>query len=327
MPEKSNSPTLRSPHLRLAAVFLTLTILFAFPSCGEPEYSDSGDESGTTEITDGGPVGPDEGQDVEPTVDDMEEWPTPPPPVTSGPNTGRGSSPDRGDFVPRYLPPTNPDFAEVERIFREARILEEIAGDLNRNFSLPHDVPIDFMECGEANAFYDPSAKQIHMCYEFVALIAQLNVQYGASREEAGQGIKGALYFTFYHEIGHALVDVLDLPVTGQQEELADELSAFVLTNSGGEEGELLVLNGAKFWLILADARKKAGSSNIPWDEHLTDEQRFYNLTCFLYGSNPSKFSYLVPQMLPQQRAAKCPRDYARLVKGWVHALGPFLKS
>ncbi len=324
MTDKPISPSTRAARTRFALILLTLSLLLALPAC-EPD-ADSGGE-GSTEITDAEAFEPGEVEQIEPAVEDMEEWPTPPPARTQTPGQRPGTSIDRGDFVARYVPTSNPNFAEVERVFREARILEEIAGHLNQTFSLPHDVPIDFRECGEPNAFYDPEAKQIHMCYEFVALIAQLNVQYGGSRAEATEGIKGALYFTFYHEIGHALVDVLDLPVTGQQEELADELSAFVLTHGGNEEGERLVLNGAKFWLLLAAARRKAGEANSPWDEHLSDEQRFFNLTCFLYGSSPSKFSYLVPSMLPPPRAAKCPSDYSRLVKGWVHALGPHLKS
>lgn len=316
----------RTARARLVIVLLTLALLLTAAACeAEPEV---GDDGTTTEITDAeavDTVGDGEVEQVESTAEDMGEWPTPPP-LAEAPGE-RPTSSDRGDFTTRYVRPSNPNFAEVERVFREARILEDIAGNLNRTFSLPHDVPIDFRECGEPNAFYDPQAKSIHMCYEFVALVAQLNLRYGATKEEAVQGIKGALYFTFYHEIGHALVDVLDLPVPGQQEELADELSAFVLTHKGDAEGEALVLNGAKFWLLLADARKRTGEANSPWDEHLTDEQRFYNLTCFLYGSNPSKFAHLVPSMLPPPRAAKCPSDYSRLVKGWVHALGPYLKG
>ncbi|HEX5707989.1 MAG TPA: DUF4344 domain-containing metallopeptidase [Pyrinomonadaceae bacterium] len=327
MSHRRLSPSAKFSRARLYVILLTLFALFSFPAC-EPT-PETGEDGGSTEITDAeavdtGDAG--EVEQIEPTAEDMGEWPTPPPPRTQSP-TSRPDASDRGDFIARYVPVSNPNFAEVERVFREARILEDIAGDLNQTFSLPHDVPINFRECGEPNAFYDPTAKEIHMCYEFVALIAQLNMRYGASREEAVEGIKGALYFTFYHEIGHALVDVLDLPVTGQQEELADELSAFVLTHKRNVEGETLVLNGAKFWLLLADARKKSGEGNSPWDEHLSDEQRFYNLTCFLYGSNPSKFGHLVPSMLPPPRAAKCPADYSRLVKGWVHALGPFLKS
>jgi hypothetical protein len=88
-----------------------------------------------------------------------------------------------------------------------------------------------------------------------------------------------------------------------------------------------MALNGAHFWYLLAQRNRQMGVGQAYWDEHSTSEQRFFNSICWLYGSNPQKYGGLVNTVLPAGRAAKCPNEYRRFVKGWRNALWPFIKS
>jgi len=62
-------------------------------------------------------------------------------------------------------------------------------------------------------------------------------------------------------------------------------------------------------------------------DEHLLQEQRFYNSLCMLYGSNPDKYMMIVDKgYLPKERAARCPTEYQRTVDSWQSLLEPWRK-
>jgi Putative metallopeptidase len=250
-----------------------------------------------------------------------------PPPKPNHPSAGKGTAPDTGDFVPVYEPLSNPAaYRELERVFKEGRVLESVSGQLNEEISLPTDITLSFRECGMVNAFYEPDKHRVSLCYEYVDFFERLFMQSGGTPEDAASGIKGAIYDTLYHEIGHALIHVLDLPVTGREEDVVDQLSTYILVEEGGQEGEEMVLNGAKFWYLLAQRNRQLGQGQQYWDEHSTNEQRFFNTICWLYGSNKQKYSYLVDVVLPRNRADKCPNEYARFVKGWRNVLAPFLK-
>ncbi len=63
------------------------------------------------------------------------------------------------------------------------------------------------------------------------------------------------------------------------------------------------------------------------WDEHSLEEQRFYNLVCWVYGSDPDRFANLVSDhVLPAQRAARCSEDFNGLVAAFNKDLGPHIR-
>lgn len=257
-----------------------------------------------------------------------DEQRVPLPPAGSAPRpNGKQPVSDNGDFIVFYNKVSNPAYENYEQIFKQARLLENVAANLNRELALPANLTLSFTECGMVNAFYSPQERKVAMCYELVDLFRQLYVQSGGTAEDAAKGIAGAVYLTMYHEVGHALVDVLDLPITGAEEVVVDQLSTFILIEQGGERGEMLALNGARFYLLMARQNQQLDAKHPYWDVHATDEQRFFNFACWIYGSNPDKYSYLVDRALPKPRAVGCSDEYRRFVKGWRNALAPFIKS
>ncbi|HEX3531411.1 MAG TPA: DUF4344 domain-containing metallopeptidase, partial [Thermoanaerobaculia bacterium] len=126
-----------------------------------------------------------------------------------------------GSFKVVYGAVRDPHFREIQKIFKETRLLEETAQALNENFVLPYDVTITMTECGEANAFYTPEKKTVALCYELIDDFADrflANARSKKEEEDGGEALAGATMFTLYHELGHAMIDVYDLPVTGKEE-------------------------------------------------------------------------------------------------------------
>jgi len=122
-------------------------------------------------------------------------------------------------------------------------------------------------------------------------------------------------------------VAVLDLPVTGKEEDAVDQLSLFILTD-GSDDGEKAALDGARSFYI-EGRQEKTDVDELPfWDEHSLGEQRFYNIICAVYGQNKAKYSYLVKEgTLPPERAERCEGEYEQIERSWSKLLAPHLKK
>ncbi|HEX8338035.1 MAG TPA: DUF4344 domain-containing metallopeptidase, partial [Pyrinomonadaceae bacterium] len=160
--------------------------------------------------------------------------------ATPAPN-GVAKAQDRGDFrVATREPGADMTPAERQDYEEELKSLRETAEALNKSFSLPHDIFIGFDNCEEANAFYDPEQKKVTVCYELAEDLYESFRKDFKTDEEVDDSVTNATTFVFFHELGHALVDAYDLPITGREEDAVDQLSVLLLAD-GSEEGERMV--------------------------------------------------------------------------------------
>jgi hypothetical protein len=252
--------------------------------------------------------------------------PPKPAPAKPAPHAAKG-----GSFKVAYGPVGTGDYQEIRKVFRETGILEETAQELNKTFALPADVTITMSKCGEANAYYEADKKRITLCYELIDQFSDLflaDAQSDEEQEDAGEAIAGAAMFTLFHELGHALIDLYDLPITGREEDAVDQLATIILLE-GGEDGETAALNGATAFMSEDSEEEEAELAEISyWDEHSLDQQRFYNIVCWTYGKNPGGNKELVEdETLPAERAAQCPAEYERMAKSWDALLSPHIKE
>jgi hypothetical protein len=237
---------------------------------------------------------------------------------------GAPKAEDKGDFkVARRESYSGLSAEERAELADEEKSLEEAAAELNKAFSLPHDILIGFDECDEANAFYDKERKQVTVCYQLAEDLYEAFRGEYKSDEEIDEVVGNATTFVFFHEVGHALVDAYDLPVTGREEDAVDQLSVLVLAD-GTDEGDKTVLDAALSFAAESDSELDELAFA---DEHSLDRQRFYNIICLLYGQNGEKFASLVEDgTLPEGRAERCGDEYARAKKSWDALLAPYMK-
>lgn len=260
------------------------------------------------------------------------EKPAPPPAAQPAPPLAPKRPGDRGDFKVVYGTVKNPDYKELQQIFKDTALFEETVKALNETLALPADVTVTLRECGEVNAFYEPGSRRISMCYELVAAFTELFLADAGTEEEAeaaGVSVAGATLFIFFHEAGHALIDLYDLPITGKEEDAVDQLATLILLEAG-EDGENAALDGASSFLTEEEASEDEEKFEelAFWDEHSLDEQRFYNILCWLYGKDPEGYAYLVEdETLPEARAESCPGEYERMSKAWDTLLEPYVKK
>jgi hypothetical protein len=226
-----------------------------------------------------------------------------------------------GRFRVEYQSAKNPDYANYQKILQDSQLFEEIAKVLNQTLKLPYDVRITIGECGAENAFYDPQEKRLVMCDELLAHFAKTFAPTAKNDTELGEGIIYTTLFVFFHELGHGLIDVYDLPTTGREEDAVDEFSTVLLLEMG-TEGEKAVLNAAH-WFALKGGNQDSDSLAF-WDEHSLDLQRFFGIACLAYGKDPKTFGEFVEAgILPTARADRCSEEYAKKSRSWDALLAP----
>ncbi|RIK10913.1 MAG: hypothetical protein DCC49_01490 [Acidobacteria bacterium] len=226
---------------------------------------------------------------------------------------GQAKQPDRGDFKAVYEAPASAKYQELATTIKQVRFMELLAEWLNESLALPTDVKVAMAECGQPNAFYSADKKAIVICYEMWEFAAQLL--------DSSDDIGNALLFLFVHELGHAVIDLYQLPVTGREEDAADGAATVIMIAGDSPE---IVVSAAKFFDSLSTRRVELNFA----DEHSLDQQRFYNMVCWLYGSNPTKYKNLVTNgTLPQARAERCPDEYKQLERSWDKLLEPYIKN
>lgn len=243
----------------------------------------------------------------------------------------------------RYDEPKSEGLVVVMESLQESKLFEKTAAALNSTLKLPVNLPIVGAECDTINAFYDPEERTITICYELLDYYAGLHVQAAEQVSPDGEvdgdeiitAVLGATEFVLYHEIGHALIDLLELPVTGREEDAVDQLAAVVLLSAEDDASTQAALDGAYAFLLQGEAAKQAqedGEEAVDEsdyaDEHSLDPQRFYNITCWVLGSDPDGFSGLVDSgLMPEARAVRCPQEWAQTSRAWATLLGPYLKK
>ncbi|MEL6646313.1 MAG: DUF4344 domain-containing metallopeptidase [Pseudomonadota bacterium] len=119
----------------------------------------------------------------------------------------------------------------------------------------------------------------------------------------------------FYHELGHAVISEMNVPIFGQEEDAADVMSVLLIDALYEEEAAQALAYDSAFGFI----NDPEGTEEIAyWSTHGPDEQRYYNHVCLFYGANPDERDDLAVELgLPQDRAEYCPEEFDQANSSW----------
>ena len=242
-----------------------------------------------------------------------------------GPASSSSSEEDlEGRFVIEYKSAESDETAAEEDFLRDREILEDFAADMNDFVAIPEDVNVVAEDCDESNAYYDPEAHSITICYELAADERTNFSEAGDSGEELDAEVYQSMVATLYHEAGHALIGELELAVTGREEDVADQMAAYILTID--EESKEYLLTTADSYALSSENKTLDESAFA--DVHSLDEQRSANFLCYVYGSDEDNFAYLVDdEILDADRAETCGYEFEQLVDAWDTLLAPYVRA
>lgn len=123
----------------------------------------------------------------------------------------------------------------------------------------------------------------------------------------------------YYHELGHALIDILKLPIFGQEEDAADVLSAVLIHEFFGEESAVQIAYAtASGFLGDRDINAALRDEVAYWDVHGPDLQRYYTFVCLFFGANPDDRHDVARDLrLPEGRMETCEEEYDQADSSW----------
>ncbi|MGY4711930.1 DUF4344 domain-containing metallopeptidase [Mycolicibacterium sp. CBM1] len=235
-----------------------------------------------------------------------------------------------GKMTVTYEDATSPEAVTGRDLIKNDGLLEDLAGSINESLKLPYDIPLIGKECGTANAFWSSADKSVTICYEDAA--DALNIYTKAGDAEPKEAAINSEIATFYHETGHMVISLYDLPATGREEDVADQMAAYILLTPG-PDGKIdptsvqAIKDFAREFKGYSDQKGGEIDQGQLSDVHSLDLTRMYNLQCWVYGADPTGNADLVKDgLLPEDRADGCEDEYAKLSSSWDTLLGPYLK-
>lgn len=250
------------------------------------------------------------------------------------PSAGQPPAPAAPVFEYAYTPPHSPGLQQIHARVRDADLLRRLpeVQAIDGLFELPRRLRHVTAECGEFGAFYRPAEAEVVLCYETLRTLYERAL---AQQRRGGlddgyplRYVRANIRFIVLHETGHALVHLLDLPVTGRQEDAMDQLAAILMLRFASlDETPAEVIGNLRMaadWLL----SRSTGAYDLDAyaDEHALGEQRYFNLQCLVYGTDPAAFASMVDAGdLTPARARGCPRETRLATRAWLRLLLPHL--
>jgi hypothetical protein len=245
--------------------------------------------------------------------------------TTGGDATTEASSEKKGEVRVEWEEPrTEEDQLGYELL--EAGETEEIITGLAETFELPNRLVVQGINGIEGGPAYYPEDNTIVLPYQFATMVLGVMAEGSpeASEEEIGEQAGSVNTFILAHEFAHAMIENLEIPIFGREEDAADSIStALLLEVPNGDE---YAANAALFWAELAS---EGGHSLEEYaDEHSLNIQRALNILCWVAGSSEQAYEEVAEsEALPEERLERCPEEYEQVVGSMEQELEPHLEG
>jgi hypothetical protein len=148
------------------------------------------------------------------------------------------------------------------------------------------------------------------------------------TRRDRVDFVVGNMLFVGFHELGHALVQQLRLPLLGRAEDAADSFATLALLNEGSALSVNVLVQAAR-GLFLMDRRDRDLGDALDFsDAHGLDKQRAFQIVCLMVGSDAKQFKELADWVrLSEDRQDSCRTDYEDAKHAWDSLLEPHLRA
>jgi hypothetical protein len=230
-----------------------------------------------------------------------------------------------GRFDIAYVEPVNPAHDRIHALMKEERILEKVQA-LLAPVKLPLRITLKLEGChGVVNATFWEDA--IKVCYEYIEYIWKQAGRATARELSPRDAVIGPTIDVFLHEAGHAVLEILDIPFFGREEEVADYFATYIMLQLCKDDARRLIL-GASFLggRETIEEQNKVPELRLLAATHSLPAQRYFNRWCMAYGANPVLFGDAVgPGMLPESRAKHCRYEYQTNAFAFKTLISPYI--
>ena len=139
--------------------------------------------------------------------------------------------------------------------------------------------------------------------------------------------VAGNMLFAINHELGHALVSEMGLPVLGKEEDAVDAYAVLAMLTIGNAVSTRVLNETITGWFL--DAKRNAvEGTRVPfYDAHSVDKRRAYDIICLMVGFDPDNFAAVATKaQMPADRQGTCQGDYSNASWSWTTVLRPHLR-
>lgn len=127
---------------------------------------------------------------------------------------------------------------------------------------------------------------------------------------------------TFYHELAHALVHQLEIPIYGQEEDAADVLASYLIPLWNDDAAARRIARNVALTFYSDFVVEEDEGDDVAWDSlHGPAKQRMYNHLCVLIGEDPREFNDIGEAFnMDEERLTDCDveYDYAKFSWGFI---------
>jgi hypothetical protein len=204
-----------------------------------------------------------------------------------------------------YVPPKSAEYQSLMESLKANHGLEKMQ-EIFSVFRLRNDLTLRTTECGMANAWYQRPT--VTICYEYLN-----DIRKSIPAETTSQGIAptdavlGQFFYVVAHEMGHAMFDMLNVPLWGRAEDAADQFATYIMLQFGKDSARRLIGGAAYSYKNYINNPKVVVPLEAFSEVHGAPVQRFYNMLCMAYGADRETFGDLITNgYLPQARARNC---------------------
>lgn len=233
----------------------------------------------------------------------------------------------KGRAVAFYGETDTSEHAQVLQVLKSSKLAERMAQLTQGTIRLRTNLNIGFESCGKPNAFFDSNRSAIVFCVEMIGFMmeqARGDTEVAAkwNREQFARTFDGVIWGIFLHELGHAVISINRVAITGREEDVADQFAVYYAINFMEPRNISVVLPTIWFFNRLAkssviDAENTEHVKMLMANEHSLNDQRIYNLACWAIGGKSKWGTFAADYVgLPQERGERCAGEYEKLNYG-----------
>src|SRR5262245_8468767 len=230
-----------------------------------------------------------------------------------------------------------PENLDAIKKIRDSGVFERMADRLTKAVALPHDLQVVITDKGFDDPTTDVPGRTIFWppafskaTYDVLAeVLPEVMASKGTPRAISKDNFTADVLnvwgnqFILGHELGHAIIHQLNLPLTGLEEDSADGFATFFTVNDK-DTGPNAALGGAVLFDAMGSKRPNLTLEDFSSD-HPAILQRVYNFLCAVVGSDPQQLqnSLVTDGYIFQNRALGCRKEWTQLNYGWWTVLEP----
>lgn len=241
-----------------------------------------------------------------------------------------------GRFDFKIIHDGHSDNEKLAQYIEEKGTFSKIIKALNETLTIPYNIHV-VLTSSKIGPFYSPRNKTITLDYNDERWSAQ---QYDknypdSDKESRDYYLNNINLFSFYHELGHALIDAYNIPMVGQEEDAADSMASVMILYYF-QYGPQILMDNADYFENAREAQES--QENSYWDVHALNEQRYYRLICYAYAKDPDGIKEQLKELDREdeddtfahfiaEKKESCIWEYKDLNQSWFNLLKPHFKN